>query len=198
MNKTEKKYDTNFTAGGLLHNEFEGLESIIFSPDRIALINLEIEENNVLAIDTKSARQRIVSEINRRIDNAPNNFWEFYYNLDIREKRIALFYVCLKTYPLIFDIHFEVTVKKQKSNSALTSYDIQMRLDEIASTNENVANWSESTIKKIITQYKKVLTDSELLNEENLIKNNIHNPIFWQYFKSVKDSWFLTACFKDL
>ncbi len=76
----KSKYDANFTAGGLLFNEFKALEALLLSPDFKELIKLEEEENNVIGIATNSARKRIVSEIKRRYDQVEVNFWTHFLN----------------------------------------------------------------------------------------------------------------------
>tara|TARA_B100000497_G_scaffold118800_1_gene145422 strand:+ start:803 stop:1054 length:252 start_codon:yes stop_codon:yes gene_type:complete len=61
-----KKYDANFSAGGLLFNEFIALEVLLLSKNFEEGIAIEEEQNNVIGIATNSARKRIISEIKRR------------------------------------------------------------------------------------------------------------------------------------
>ena len=58
-----KKYDANFTAGGLLFNEFIALEVLLLSENFEEGVAIEEEQNNVIGIATNSARKRIISEI---------------------------------------------------------------------------------------------------------------------------------------
>lgn len=191
------KYDANFTAGGILFNEFTALEGMLLSENFDERISIEEEENNFMGVATNSARKRIISEIKRRYNIAPEDFWIHFFGWDELEQKLALFYLCLKTYPLIFDIHFEVTLKKYKVGSSIEAYDIQMRIDEIASYDEDVASWSDSTYKKINVQYRKALKDVGLFNGERFIKTTNDDSIFWSYFEDHQESWFLTACFKN-
>ena len=195
MNKHNSKYDASFTAGGLLINEFLALKPVLLGDDLKENLKLEVEENKRIGVSSKSARKRIVLEVTRRVNHAPNQFWDFFYNLDLKEQKLALLFLCFKTYPLIFDLHFEVSVKKYKTTGTLTDYDIQMRLDEIASSDDYVATWSDSTFKKINTQYRNALKESGLLSATNLNKSDVYNKSFWSYFKNVGDQLFLTACF---
>lgn len=192
------KYDSNITAGGLLLNEFLAIRPIIQLENFEELLRADIEENKFISISTRSARQRIVPQIIKRVSKVPTSFWIFFYGLELKEKNQALLYLCLKTYPLVFDIHFEVTVKKYKTGGKLTEYDIQMRLDEIASNDDYVASWSNSTFKKINTRYCKAIEDAGLYANGKLIKSEVLNPSFWNYFKENGDNWFLTACFTEI
>ena len=70
-----------------------------------------------------------------------------------------------------------------------------MRLDELASISVDVENWSETTVKKINTQYRTAIKDAGLYT-----KKRLHQPVdipsrFWTYFKENDESWFLEACF---
>ena len=189
------KYDANFTAGGIFFNEFSNLKDYLLDENFEEIVRNDIEENKILAIKTLSARKRIVSEITRRHKVMSPNFWDFFQGLNEAESKLALLYVCLKTYPIIFDLHFQVTVQKQKLGLELTEYDVQMRLDELSSTSEDVESWSETTVKKINTQYRKALKDANLYNGKVLQKPRNTNPLFWDYFKENDDKWFVEACF---
>jgi hypothetical protein len=192
------KYDANFTAGGIFFNEFFALKEILLSDNFNELIKIEEKENNCIGIKTKAARQRIIREIKRRHNLAPVGFWFSFFQWNELEQKMALFFLCLKTYPLLLDIHFEVTVKKFKIGSKLDAYDVQMRIDEIASFDENVASWSDITLKKINVHYRKALKDVGLYNGNILIKESKGTEIFWDYFKKNNESWFLEACFINI
>ena len=161
------------------------------------LIKIEEEQNNVMGVATKSARKRIISEIIRRNSFAQNNFWNHFFDWNENEQKLALFYLCLKAYSLIFGIHFEVSLKKFKVGSNLDAYDIQMRLDEIASFDDTVAEWSDSTLKKLNVQYRKALKDVGLYDGETLYKPLNIGSIFWSYFEEINEAWFLEACFMN-
>lgn len=196
MSKTNAiKYDANFTAGGILYNEFTSLKPLLLSDNFEELIKIEEEQNNLMAIATNSARKRIISEIIRRYKTAPNNFWEYFFEWNESEQKLGLFYLCLKTYPLIMDIHLEVSVKKFMVGNQLVLYDIHMRFDEIASMNENVANWSTKTLDKLNSQYRTALKEIGLLTKGTLQKTEKGTTVFWNYFKDNNEQWFLKACF---
>jgi hypothetical protein len=197
MTIKNKKYDANFTAGGILFNEFIALEVLLLSENFEEGIAIEEEQNNVIGIATNSARKRIISEIKRRYHLAPDDFWSHFFGWHENEQKLALFYLCLKTYPVVLDLHYEVTIKKFKSGNKLDAYDLQMRLDELASNDKDVAKWSDSTYKKINVQYRKALKDVGLWNGERLLEATNASSQFWNYFKDHQDGWFLSACFKN-
>ena len=73
------KYDANFTAGGILFNEFTALEEMLISENFEERIAIEEDQNNVMGVATHSARKRILSEIKRRYHAAPGDFWIHFF-----------------------------------------------------------------------------------------------------------------------
>lgn len=195
MKKGVSDFDANFTAGGLLLNEFQALEGLLLGENFEKEIQNEEESNSVIGIATMSARKRIIAEIKRRHSMAPIGFWNYFFQWNQQEMKIGLLYLCFKTYPLVLDIHIEVALKKFKTGNTMIPYDIQMRMDEIASKDDYVSQWSNSTLEKINVQYRKAIKDAGLYDGSNLIRPLKISPAFWQYFEDIHEGWFLTACF---
>jgi len=198
MTDKQTKFDANFTAGGILYQEFLALSGLLGNKNFIELINAETENNAFIGIKVESSRKRIISEIKRRYAQAPKDFWIRFFEWNASEQKLGLFYLCLKTYPLILDVHFEVVVKKFKLGQSLDEYDIQMRFDEIASQNDYVANWADITIYKLNVQYRKALKDAGIYDRSILHKPKQIKSSFGEYFNNINESWFLEACFINI
>lgn len=193
---TVPKYSASFTAGSLFVNEFSALGHWLIDEHRFVLLNNEIKQNNLLSIKSETARKRVVSEIKKRIQAVDDTFWPFFLNCTEPEKRLALFYLCLKTYPLVFDLHFEVVVKRWRIlEREISAYEVQMRMDELASYNDSINEWSSETRQKLITVFLRMLREAKLLNQNTLMKPTVTNADFWYYFIQQGDEWFLDACF---
>ena len=82
--------------------------------DLVSLSN-EIENNRVLQVNSIASRKRFVVEFKRRYAAVPAHFWQTCQNLSEAGQRAGLFYAILKTYKLVFDFHFNVTMKKWNS-----------------------------------------------------------------------------------
>ena len=195
MQKSTKIYDANFTAVGLLLNEFKVMSEMLLSDDFLNILREEEETNKTIGIATMSARKRIIAEIKRRYFIAPKGFWNYFVQWNEHEMKFGLLFLCFKAYPLILDIHIEVALKKFQTGNTLNAYDVQMRLDEIASKDEFVANWSNQTLDKLNVQYRKAIKDVGIYDGLNLIIPHRIASTFWQYFEDIDESWFLTACF---
>lgn len=190
------KYASAFTATALLFNEFAAAKESLLSDDFTRQLKDEVLENTRLGIKTQSARKRISQEMIKRHASASPGFWPFFFERPEEEQKLALFFLCLKTYGLMLDYHLEVSLKRWKAKSEqLDTFDLQMRLDEIASTHPEVDAWSASTKTKTITVYLRTLTEAGLLKAGRLQKPQRISPDFWQYFIRCGESWFLEACF---
>lgn len=196
MMNVESKYSASFIAAALLYQECLRMKEILLSPDFEKRIGQEVEENAVLSVKTRSARKRITQEVRKRQAVAPDGFWSFFFQQPEEAQKLALLFLCLKAYPLMMDFHIEVTLKKWRSKSLeLEFFDLQMRLDEIASQDAVVADWSATTHRKTITVYLRTLSEAGLLKKGQLAKPEKIAPDFWKYFIQKGEAWFVEACF---
>jgi len=197
IKKGDSKYDANFTAGGLLLNEFVNLQNVIQDEDILNVLKTEEEENLYVGIDTVAARKRILSEIKRRMEFTDSDFWDLFSSVSEMHKKIMLFYLVLKTYPLIWELHFEVAYQKFLIGAELDAYSISLFLDSVASKDDYVGGWSDSTLEKLNTQYRKVLTDCGMLDKGVLRPVYGVTTEFWDYFQELGEKWFIQACFNE-
>lgn len=188
-------YSSSFTAGALLYQELVSVIEILKSDQPVMLLNKEKEENQFLKIKTESARTRIITEIKRRFKYAPKEAWFELINLSEGEQRLLLFYVLLKAHPLARDYQYEVVLKKWKRmQTTLNKEDLEMRLEEICSIDEEVDGWSDATKTKTMTQFIRVLREAGLMRGNDLIKPKVNDPEFWNLFLKWGDPWFLESC----
>lgn len=196
MPTKQHPYSSAFTASALLFNEFSKVKENILADDFNRQMKAEVSENIRMGIKSQSARKRISQEMIKRFESAPAGFWPFFFERNEEEQKLALFFLCLKTYSLMLDYHLEVALKRWKTRSEqLGTFDLQMRLDEISSKHPDVDAWSESTKTKTITVYLRTLSEAGLLKNGKLQKPIRVNPDFWEYFIKNDESWFLESCF---
>lgn len=193
--KGHSSYSASFTAGSLLHRETSALLSLLQSDNAEQAIREEIKNNNLLHINSESSRKRVVFEISKRAKTINTSFWSFYSNCSVEEQKILLFYVCLKTYTLVFDFHFNVTVKQWYSSSQIIDpYFYQMELEEIATRDEQVDKWTDKTKRRTITVYMRMLKEIDMSDSENNLKPISLPESFWRFFIQNREAWFLDAC----
>ena len=106
-----KPYLISFTAGGLLYDETISLQPYL-NDEKIKSITDEIKTNILLQTNSQAARQRIIQEVKKRYLAVGSNAFSIFNNLAPNEQKIFLFYVCLKTYSILFDFLFDIIIEK--------------------------------------------------------------------------------------
>ena len=127
----------------------------------------------------------------------PKSFWTNYQTLSEDQQRLAIFFVILKSYRLLFEFQVNVAVKKYHSaNNTLQTDDLWMEFYNIASRDEFVDSWTEKTKKKAISVYLTMLRQAGLLNSDTaeLQRIDIEKEAFIPYVR-LGELWFLQACF---
>lgn len=193
---TTSIYSASFTAGSLLHKETTALLPLLLSKNSGQLIKEEIKQNNLLKINSEKARERTVCEIQKRLSYVDHPFWVYYSVRQEKEQKLMLFYLCLKTYKLMFDYHFNVTLRQWNSSTpVIESFLYQMELNEISGKEDLVYNWTDSTKEKTISVYMRILKDIDLLDSKTLrLKPVTIVGDFWSFFVKLRELWFLDAC----
>jgi hypothetical protein len=189
------EYNASYTGAGLLFYETESLYPLLIKSNADSLLRREVKENKYLKINSESSRQRVSQEIRKRIQFTDQGFWSFYHLSNEKEKRLLLFYLAMKAYKMVYDFHFNVTVPRFLSlELEIDLYKYRMRLEEIASVEENVAGWSEETWEKLITRYVYMLETAGLSIANRLTKPDIPAH-FYCYFVEKEEYWVLDSFF---
>ena len=152
--KINSPYTAAITGGGFLLNETLALLPLLQSEDREELLKDEQLNNRVLMINAETSRKKAILEISRRYDTMSPAFWQDFLAMTAAEQPIALFFVMLKTYKILFDFHVNVTIRRWNSVAkSVKREDILMEFNEISARDAFVDSWSEATKDKVISAY---------------------------------------------
>lgn len=198
INRKNSPYSAALTGCSFMFFEFNRCLPLLMDEHADVLLKKEIEENQIMLVNSISARKKFVLEFKRRYKAVPRTFWLWYITLaSEKAQRAALFYVILKTYRLIFDFHFHVAVKKWKlAEHFITKDDIMMEFNEIAASDEFVDSWSENTKDRCASQYLTYLRHTGLMDEKTNELRPIHfEPSDVEYYIRSGFEWFLEAAF---
>ena len=196
MNKNTSPYTAAITGCAFLYYEFKRVLPMLMSAEAEQLLKDEIENNEVLQINSRKARRTFVLEFKRRFNSVPLHFWQAWQGWSETGQRAGLFYAILKTYKLVFDFHFNVTIKQWNStNHQLLKSDVMMEFNEIAAHDEFVDSWSDNTKDRCASQYLTILRQAGLLTDKTNELQSIHpdDSELEYYFRSGEE-WFLDAC----
>lgn len=196
MKTIKKSPYTTITGCTFLYYEFKRILPLLMDADSDSLLKEEVENNNILQVNSIASRKRFVGEFKRRYAAVSPLFWQAWLNMSEAGQRVGLFYAILKTYKLVFDFHLNVTMRKWNSvDHRLLKDDLLMELNEIAAHDEFVDSWSDVTKNKCISNYLTILRQSGLLDEKTseLTPVRLDASEFAYYIRSGEE-WFLEAC----
>lgn len=195
MNKIKSPYSAAITGCGFQFYEFQRVFPLLMDANSKTLLQDEIENNRLLQVNSRKARRTFVLEFKRRFASVRYNFWEAWNGMSEQGQKAGLFYSILKTYKLLFDFHFDVTVKKWNSvEQQLMPSDLEMEMNEIAAKDEFVDGWSELTKRKCISQYMTILKQVGLLTAEGKLKPVHFNAADSAWYFHTGETWFFEAC----
>ena len=200
MKNINSPYSASFTAATMAFYETQAALPYLLEDDSAITIKRLREDAEILKIQSFKSRQKVVGEIVKRYHSVPKDFWMRFISLPENEQRIALFYVLLKTYRLVFDFQINVVLEKyQSANPILSKDELLMELSEISGRDEFVDSWSENTKEKLVTHFMTMLRQAGLLTERtNEIKRSELTKEAYVYYSQIGEIWFLQACLLPL
>lgn len=195
MQKNNSPYSANITGCAFMFNEFMRILPLLMSGSESALKN-EIEENNLLQVNSRKARQTFMREYKRRYDAVSPKFWDQYVTWNETEQKIGLLYAILKAYRLLFDFHFDVTVKRWNAVERTVTYnDLMMEFNDLSARDAFVDSWTDETKRRCASQYLTILRQSGLMEgKTNELMQIRPSQSTCAYFLGHGEDWFLEAC----
>lgn len=183
-------YSASFTTGGLFFNETERVLDYILKGN-IREQAKKIRESNVLQINSEASRKRVLYEIVKRVEYVNKDVWEFFDKCETNERKIILFYVCLKTYRFLFEFQSEVVLEKYRSlEYSISNEDVQNFIIKKSIDNPEIEQWSRDRRYKVGYSTLAILRQSGMV-VANKITPFSASPDFWKFFVDKGDSWFL-------
>jgi hypothetical protein len=162
------------------------------------LMKREVSESNILLMKSQQTRNRAAVEFKRRYAAVPADFWHKYLNMGRPQQLVAMYYVCLKAYRILFDLHINVALKKWKSaNRKVTKNDALNEIYEIAANDEFVDSWSDETKDRVASSFLTFMRRSGFLDETDTLQAPKLQDADYRIYLELGDSWFLQACFLE-
>lgn len=190
-------YSASFTGAAILFSDMNVAVRMLLEDDSPETIKTLKTDANYIKIKSSKSRERVTAEFVKRFRAVPKSFWTRYMELPENEQRLALLYVVLKTYQLLFEFQINLAIPKYNSpDRILTKNEVSMALNEIASKDEFVDSWSAETRDRASSQYLTILRQSGLVSESTgeLQSPNLSDEALLWYIQS-GEVWFLQACF---
>jgi hypothetical protein len=159
------------------------------------------EEDGKLTIDyilfsgaAESTQKRNASEIVKRLRSVPKAIWREIPALPSKERRIALYYLILKSHAFFFDFHMEVLLQKWRVMDRTFSKDQVIRfIEENMDDHPEMESWSEESKGRISRTVKLLLEQIDMLDESQKLQSIKASISLWELFIKEGETWFLEA-----
>ena len=197
MAKTSSPYSASFTGATMMFNEMNTVVSMLLKDNSSETVKKLRTDAQYLQINSTTGRERVTSELVKRFKMVPTSFWESYVNLAEAQKRLALLFVILKTYSLLFEFQVNLAIAKYNSiDRTINRNDVLAAMSEIASRDSFVDSWTQTTRERAAEHYLAILKQAGLIDvlTGELKIPDVSDADFVDYIKS-GDLWFLQACF---
>ena len=193
----ESPYTASITGCGFMHEEMRALLPMLMSPDRDRLLKEELQTGEHLMMSSEQTRSRAISEFVKRYNAVPKSFWTWFLTLNDQSQRVAMFYVILKTYKIVFDLHINVAVEHWRGvDQRVTKSDLLMEFNEISARDAFVESWSENTKDRVASAVCSILRKVGLMEEKGFdLKSIDFSEIDSSFYIQNNELWFLEACF---
>lgn len=192
-------YSASITGCGFMYEEMRALLPMLMSPDRDSLLKEELLTGEHLMMSSERTRSRAIPEFVKRYNAVPKSFWNWFLTLNDKSQRVAMFYVILKTYKIVFDLHINVVLEHWRGvDQRVSRNDLMMEFNEISANDAFVESWSENTKDRVASAVCSVLRKVGLMEEKNFdLKPIDFLDIDCSYYLQNKELWFLEACFLE-
>lgn len=193
MTTPQKTYNASYTSGGLLQRETTAVLPLILIDLTCGGFLPEKRENRYLQINSEVARRKVLDEIRKRVRQSNADVWTVYETADETERSLLLYYLCLKTYRLLWVFHFDVLVARWRSlQRTLDPYDLKQKLDELSTAHTEVEAWTDKTQSKIVQVSRLMMVKAGFLTGDQLRKPSVLLS-FYAHFVQWGDGWMLEA-----
>jgi len=198
MKKIESIYSASLTGCSFMIDEMTACLPLLMDDNSEELMKREVSESNIMLMKSQQTRYRASVEFKKRYAAVPKDFWQKYLNMGRQQQLVAMYYVCLKTYRILFDLHINVALKKWKSaNRKVTKNDALNEIYEIAANEEFVDSWSDETKDRVASSFLTFMRRAGMLDETDTLQAPKLQDADYRIYLELGDSWFLQACFLE-
>ena len=176
----KREYNAGIVSKGFWFLEFKKfLEFLKNGKNEIEMRKLQDEEN-IFSASSKDYGKRIISEINKRIKILPEGIKELFFKSDTGTQKVINLLSIMGTDKLFFEYVYnsyrnELLLGTKEYNPGI----VMKFLKEKAEQNEEVAKFSEKTLKRMQGTYGNYLKEAGLLEEKN--KEILYGKVYLDY-----------------
>ena len=175
-----REYSAGIVSKGFWFLEFKKYLEFLKNGNNENEIKKMQDEENIFSAPSKDYGKRIISEINKRIKVLPKEIKELFFESDTGTQKVINLLSIMGTDKLFFEYVYnsyrnELLLGTKEYNPGI----VMKFLKEKAEQNEEVAKFSETTLKRMQGTYGNYLKEAGLLEEKN--KEILYGKVYLDY-----------------
>ncbi len=175
-----REYSAGIVSKGFWFLEFKKYLELLKNGNNENEIKKMQDEENIFSAPSKDYGKRIISEINKRIKVLPKEIKELFFESDTGTQKVINLLSIMGTDKLFFEYVYnsyrnELLLGTKEYNPGI----VMKFLKEKAEQNEEVAKFSEKTLKRMQGTYGNYLKEAGLLEEKN--KEILYGKVYLDY-----------------
>lgn len=176
----KREYSAGIVSKGFWFLEFKKYLELLKNGNNENDIRKIQDEENIFSAPSKDYGKRIISEINKRIKILPEEIKELFFKSDTGTQKVINLLSIMGTDKLFFEYVYnsyrnELLIGTKEYNPGI----VMKFLKEKAEQNEEVAKFSEKTLKRMQGTYGNYLKEAGLLEEKN--KEILYGKVYLDY-----------------
>ena len=176
----KREYSAGIVSKGFWFLEFKKYLELLKIGNNENEIRKMQDEENIFSAPSKDYGKRIISEINKRIKVLPKEIKELFFESDTGTQKVINLLSIMGTDKLFFEYVYnsyrnELLLGTKEYNPGI----VMKFLKEKAEQNEEVAKFSEKTLKRMQGTYGNYLKEAGLLEEKN--KKILYGKVYLDY-----------------
>ena len=176
----KREYSAGIVSKGFWFLEFKKYLELLKIGNNENEIRKMQDEEKIFSAPSKDYGKRIISEINKRIKVLPKEIKELFFESDTGTQKVINLLSIMGTDKLFFEYVYnsyrnELLLGTKKYNPGI----VMKFLKEKAEQNEEVAKFSEKTLKRMQGTYGNYLKEAGLLEEKN--KEILYGKVYLDY-----------------
>ena len=176
----KREYSAGIVSKGFWFLEFKKYLELLKIGNNENEIKKMQDEENIFSAPSKNYGKRIISEINKRIKVLPKEIKELFFESDTGTQKVINLLSIMGTDKLFFEYVYnsyrnELLLGTKEYNPGI----VMKFLKEKAEQNEEVAKFSETTLKRMQGTYGNYLKEAGLLEEKN--KEILYGKVYLDY-----------------
>lgn len=177
-------YSLSFTAASLMSFETEQVAELYHEHKDWKIVENLIVNENIMQKGTVSTRKREFAEIKKRLFACDEKEFEFMRNCTTDELKLFCFYLCCKTYRLIYEFVSEtIRDKYLMFDYSILDSDYVRFIESKTASSDKLQKITDKTVYKIKQVIFKILEQSTIIDS---VKNrNIQKPYVSDELKNI-------------